>query len=96
MGDVDFCATNLWAVAQPGDRISQLSGEVRTSAKRIQDRALSKHGSTIDGARPMSFADPYSVGKVVDYHTRGRYLYIDDVLRLRRACVDFRIKYGRF
>ena len=69
--DVGRNVENLRTVANLGDRLNRLSGEVRIAARHVQGIILKKRKSLVAGLDAMSRVDPALVGHVKDSHTRG-------------------------
>ena len=49
--DVDFSLAHVCDVAKLGDRLGEISGEARSSARNIQDIILSQREPLINGLR---------------------------------------------
>ena len=69
--NVDFSLANICAVASLGDRLNNLSGEVRISARHIQNLILKKRSHLITGLKCWGGKDPQLVDQIIDYHSRG-------------------------
>ena len=68
---VEFNIANVCEVAGAGDRLNNLSGEVRISARHIQGLILEKRSHLITGLKCWRDKDPKLVDQVIDYHSRG-------------------------
>ena len=66
-----FIPSNVCPIAQLGDKIDLSSGEVRISARHIQDLNLSRRAVLISGLNSMVAYNPVLIKQVIDYHTRG-------------------------
>ena len=69
--DVDFTIANICTVADAGDRLNNLSGEVRVSARHLQDLILKKRSHLINGLKRWRDRGPKLIDQVIDYHSRG-------------------------
>ena len=69
--DVDFSVSNVWTVAQAGDKLNSFSGESRISARHIQDINPIDRASLVGGLEKLPMADLSTVRPIIDYHTRG-------------------------
>ena len=69
--DVDFSLKNVCEVDKLGDRLGELSGEVRISARHIQNLVMSKRAHLIVGLKCRSAKAPEIVDRVIDYRSRG-------------------------
>ena len=68
--DYDCAIGNIWKESHLGDHLYKISGEVRISARHIQNLNLLKRDTDLEFLRNLAFVDHTSVGKVIDYHTR--------------------------
>ena len=71
--DVECNVGNLWAVADLGDNLNRLSGDVRISARHIQGIVLSKRKYLVDGLEATSHVDPV-LAEQVKVSTRDVFL----------------------
>ena len=69
--DVDCDDENLRQIAQKGDNLNRLAGEIRISARHSQGISLSRQESAAKGLSAVPKVDPVLVSQVQDYHYRG-------------------------
>ena len=69
--DVDCTVANIWAIAQRGDQLNRLGGEVGVSARQIRGINMAKRCRLIEGTSHIAQVGPSMVNRVVDYRSRG-------------------------
>ena len=69
--DVECSIGNLVSIANLGDNLNRMAGEVRISARHIQGIILGKRTDLVKGLDDVSHVDPRLVEQVKGFHTRG-------------------------
>ena len=69
--DVDFSLSNVCEVAKMGDRLNDMSGEVRISARHIQGLILKKRDPLLAGLKCWRDKAPELIDQAMDYRNRG-------------------------